>query len=176
MGQYYMVYTNRNGKEKVYDRHVDGEYTMAKLTEHSWWYNAFVNTICYKIHKKPTQIAWVGDYSDDDNADLHNKVWGNDVKTYGVTEAQVSLFDKYLVNHDKKQYIACNRYYESSEKEDWCLHPLPLLTAVGNGKGGGDYRGINKDMIGIWALDTISVENKKPNEKYEELIVSFKEG
>ena len=42
---------------------------------------------------------------------------------------------------------------------DSVLHPLPLLTAVGNGRGGGDYAGINADKIGSWAFDVLEVVN-----------------
>ena len=47
MGQYYRTLKKEsNGRLVVYNRNiiVDGkeEYMMAKLTEHSWWYNPFV--------------------------------------------------------------------------------------------------------------------------------------
>lgn len=176
MGQYYYVYTKRNGKEKVYNRTVDGEYTMAKLMEHSWWLNPFVNTICYKIHNKPTQIAWVGDYVEPDEFEPLDRVWGDKAKTYGVTEAQVVLHRKYLVNHTQKQYVDCSDYYKRCVIEDgWCIHPLPILTVIGNGRGGGDYRAkYGKEYVGVWANDEISVENVKPD-GYEEIKPTFRE-
>lgn len=42
MGQYYYAVIEINEQKVVYDRKVDGEYTPAKLTEHSWWLNPFV--------------------------------------------------------------------------------------------------------------------------------------
>lgn len=36
--------------------------------------------------------------------------------------------------------------------EDFIIHPIPLLTALGNGKGGGDYEGTCMEWIGKWAL------------------------
>lgn len=45
---------------------------------------------------------------------------------------------------------------------------MPLLTAVGNGKGGGDYygdRAINKEDVGLWAGDLIEIV--KYNEDYK---------
>jgi hypothetical protein len=37
------------------------------------------------------------------------------------------------------------------------MHPLPLLTAEGNGRGGGDIEDA-PPVIGSWARDVISVE------------------
>jgi hypothetical protein len=59
----------------------------------------------------------------------------------------------YIVNHTKKVYV---------KKTDG-LHPLSLLTAEGNGRGGGDYNGPNMDMVGTWARDVISMENEAPD-------------
>lgn len=65
MGQYYNVVTmDEAGVIKAYDRHVDGEYTPAKLMEHSWWFNEFVSTITKMLYHNPMRIAWVGDYAD----------------------------------------------------------------------------------------------------------------
>lgn len=38
------------------------------------------------------------------------------------------------------------------DPEDFIIHPIPLLTALGNGKGGGDYSGSCMEWIGKWAL------------------------
>jgi len=40
--------------------------------------------------------------------------------------------------------------------EEFVLHPIPILTAIGNGKGGGDYKGYDMGWVGVWALDPIS--------------------
>jgi hypothetical protein len=71
----------------------------------------------------------------------------------------------YLVNHTKKQYV-------DKRKEE--IHPLPLLTAEGNGAGGGDYRGDNEILCGDWARDVISIETEPPV-GYEELLCKFRE-
>jgi hypothetical protein len=47
------------------------------------------------------------------------------------------------------------------------LHPLPILTCEGNGRGGGDYFG-NYAYVGAWARDLISLEAIAP-EGYTEL-------
>lgn len=181
MGQYYRpLLITKKGKVKVYNRTVDGDYGLAKLMEHSWWLNPFVNTICKKIHFKPHKVAWVGDYADEeeDGFGFYEDVWGEGIDGKEVTEAQVLLWNKYLVNWTKKEYLDCDEYYEKSKtKQDFCIHPLPLLTAIGNGRGGGDYRGINVHQVGRWAMDVISVENKTPSSElgFKEIKVIFKE-
>ena len=71
MGQYYNVLLKEGKKASVaYDRHliVNGkkEYTMAKLMEHSWIGNHFVDTMCSKIYNSSStfRIVWMGDYGD----------------------------------------------------------------------------------------------------------------
>lgn len=39
---------------------------------------------------------------------------------------------------------------------DFILHPLPLLTCLGNGKGGGDYRGTCMEWVGAWAFHVLA--------------------
>ena len=50
-----------------------------------------------------------------------------------------------------KEYVLAN----GEQKWGGIIHPLPLLTAIGNGKGGGDYRGTCLDLVGHWACDKI---------------------
>ena len=68
----------------------------------------------------------------------------------------------YLVNHTKQVYINLETYiYDCSVKggtwDGWCMNPLPLLTACGNGQGGGDYHDSRSSYedIGIWAFDSL---------------------
>jgi hypothetical protein len=49
------------------------------------------------------------------------------------------------------------------EKEDRSIHPLPILTAEGNGRGGGDYYGTDANLAGIWARDILSIEKEIPD-------------
>ena len=51
----------------------------------------------------------------------------------------------------------------SANRAGYKVHPLPLLTCEGNGRGGGDYRPEDHPLIGIWARDVISVEKEKPD-------------
>jgi len=44
-----------------------------------------------------------------------------------------------------------------------CIHPLSLLVCDGNCRGGGDYRGINDDLCGLWKDDIISMNDTIPD-------------
>jgi hypothetical protein len=66
---------------------------------------------------------------------------------------------KYIINFDKKEAVAIPKF----KKDEWTIHPLPLLCASGNGRGGGDYSGINEKMVGAWAYDRIGLDNELPN-------------
>ena len=81
---------------------------------------------------------------------------------------------KYLINHDKKQFV--DKSKTPKDAEGWQIHPLPLLTCEGNGRGGGDFRG-ESDLIGLWARNRISVATKKSDipKGFEELIFDIKE-
>ena len=177
MGQYYrpVLRYAESRRSTIYNRKVDGQYTMAKLMEHSWWHNEFVSTLCKKLYKNPMRVVWVGDYSDD--ADETNGLTKEDLKELRkiawyrkgreVEKDELLLDGKFLVNHTKGCYIDCSEYRNACERDGWCIHPLPLLTAVGNGLGGGDYmRGTNVEDVGRWANDIISVEDVEPGEDY----------
>lgn len=201
MGQYYqVVYKNNKGKIKYYDRTLirdgKGEYTMVKLTEHSWFYNEFVNSMCHQIYnsKNKIRIIWMGDYANEfldeypetfnnyDTVDLLNmyeECWHNEsTKTLPIKYIDFDLHNKYLINHTKKQFINCSMYYKENVIKEWCIHPLPLLTCIGNGCGGGDYRYPTEDstpeFVGTWAWDEISIEDNKP-ENYTQIYPVFKE-
>ena len=173
MGQYYNILIKQNNKYTVYDRSTldsDGNsrYMMAKLTEHSWIGNSTMDSFSSIIYKKPTQIAWVGDYANEKSCKLVNNLTKNQInnlhkKAYSLPEKSleyIPLNTKYmlLVNWTKKIFIDMYEYIEKNTLQSWCLHPLSLLTAVGNGLGGGDYRDINEDKIGSWCFDKISFE------------------
>ena len=118
MGQYYMpILGDAYGLNcKVFDRSVDGEYTFAKLLEHSWWKNPFVNAFSEFIYNKPSRVAWVGDYANEpDDFDFPNcsafyvpcykEIWGDMVSTVGVSSTDFTLDGKFLLNHDTRLLI-----------------------------------------------------------------------
>lgn len=179
MGQYYKVLvTDEKGQEKIY------EPNGLKLIEHSWWYNPFCSTIAKKLFDKPHKIAWVGDYSNEDSDRLqelgidYSKIWGEENERAEISKLRRNELDldtvKYLVNVDKEIFIDLKEYKEASQDRDGnALFPLSLLTALGNGKGGGDYFGEEGEgFVGYWANDTIYFSNTEPK-SYEKVDISF---
>lgn len=81
---------------------------------------------------------------------------------------------KYLINHDRKEFV--NKSKTPKDKDGWRIHPLPLLTCEGNGRGGGDFRG-DSSLIGLWARNRIEVVSNKADipKGYTELIFDLVE-
>lgn len=101
-------------------------------------------------------------------------------------EMDLDFYDGfYIVNHTSKEYIDLGEYwrkykrvwknYDGTETE-YAVHPLPLLTACGNGRGGGDYwdKYMNYDKVGIWAFDMIELTDEEP-ESYTKVDIGFVE-
>lgn len=150
MGQYYNVLLKESKKASVaYDRYliVNGkkEYTMAKLMEHSWIGNYFVDTICAKIYNAAStfRVVWMGDYGDtvfrygkNENISLteqevvrlYDRCWDENAKTRAIKKTDFNYRNKFLINHTQKLYIDFNEYYGKSVMhtkyhDDWCIHP-----------------------------------------------------
>ena len=188
MGQYYNpVILKKSWKEsknpvkaslKCYDYGDNG----AKLMEHSYIGNFFVNAVVYLLAKdyKGYPFVWIGDYADpvttktgehDIYNDANNFIYkgmGTDyTKEYRKLKVKIPnemLQYKYLVNYTKRQYCIIPEKKEGV----WQVHPLPLLTCNGNGRGGGDYR-LDDERVGTWAFNRIGITND------ESEIVGFKE-
>ncbi len=91
-----------------------------------------------------------------------------------ISEVRADISDhgwRYIINHDLKQYIDLTHcpvflIYED-EKTDRlifrCFSPLPMLLAMGNGRGGGDYPDIfpGHEFIGTWCDSVTSVRVRK---------------
>jgi hypothetical protein len=192
MGQYWKPIMIEN-MEWVYSHDYDNGL---KLMEHSWIGNNFVGVVMKllskgeKWYKKP--IVWCGDYFSEEGEENYYDKADDNLKIMPVFSMKESEQVKcVLVNHTKKEYVIISpedfkkstkvkaqakkmlKVIEGNEEREWKIHPLPLLTALGNGRGGGDFRGEN-DMIGYWARDILSVEKEIPK-GYAELNVEFRE-
>ena len=178
MGQYYEILLKDENGFHHFDRSVDGQYMMAKLMEHSWHGNWCLGAICKKLYKNICRLWWVGDYSNDaplvnnmseeERGFVYHMCYGEISESYDVeplsSKEQLSLEDKIIVNHTKGLVLRWNDYYKRCKCDDGsCIHPLSLLTAMGNGCGGGDYYGINEYFVGAWAGDEISIEDDDEN-------------
>lgn len=188
MGQYYSVAFKQDGAVKVSARHVRGQgYMMAKLLEHSYLENTFCKAVAKAIFGKPARIAWVGDYAWEDEVKTLTKgdvtyadVWGSEDKKaddrYKFAPAgRFSYKGKWLVNHDKKVCISFDEWVKSYGSGGWPIFPLSLLTAIGNGRGGGDYSGNAMVRIGSWTWDLVEITKTKPA-GYQVLDFAFHEG
>lgn len=172
-----------------------------KLMEHSWMGNESVHAVMMAVQERPMRIAWIGDYADDvkkdfigagggfiKNASIFMKLFGaawndNSIKEPPAAKRDIDCPPHYLVNKTKKVYLDMEAYEEANafcvdwSDEPWCVHPLPLLTAVGNGQGSGDYFGsLGKNFVGTWAFDEIFTTNRRPGEEYTEVTdIAFKD-
>ena len=221
MGQYWIgTIVKEDGshidvyKNYLLDKAGNKEYVLAKLLEHGYLGNPYVDSIAKKIYKNPGRVAWVGDYAeglefkdlpyeaqvnlkklglehfhkeiyqycysdaDKEHMKLDAPIYGDKVTLHpGVAPDLIDTQNKFLVNHDQKTYIWYNRYYAISLDEyGYVINPIPILTAISNDLGGGDYHDcyVNYDLVGSWALDLLSIEDEPP-EDYKEEIIWFKE-
>ena len=172
MGQYYKP-CSLDKKEYVYS----WDYNSGlKLMEHSWRKNDFVNTVAGLIAKGGAwfgdRIVWAGDYADPEIPNIPNPE--NDDKP-------MNLFDicrdtnkinpvipkrtyKYFLNLDTNEFVDINKCPE--EEDGWNIHPLPLLTCEGNGRGRGDFHR-EHPMIGKWARCRVVASFTKPKKGVE---------
>ena len=81
-----------------------------------------------------------------------------------IVIASLSAQDKqgeYFVDKNNVPEMSAE-WTKSEDGTGMKIHPLPLLTCEGNNRGGGDYRGDEKGLIGAWARDVISIDNMVP--------------
>ena len=166
MGQYYNAVIEVNGNKEVFYHQVDGEYMMAKLLEHSYWANPFVLAIASKLWRTKGKLAWVGDYAEDSDFNWNeafSDAHAENVPREDLTYNGFRLEGKFFINHDKKMIIDLDEYRNLLKDFDMVISPIPLLTAVGNDKGGGDFHrgsGQGYDLIGTWAWDIVEITDR----------------
>lgn len=169
MGQYYKIYAEKDGNVKVWDV-TELASCGIKLMEHSWLSNKGIGIIMREIMDNgPYKIIWCGDYADSDDEfqkiegheGIYKATWGDD--RANKLEKEPFVTNCYLVNESKKCYVNMAAYIEAQpEGYEGGIHPLPLLTAAGNGAGCGDYYGDCLDKVGSWMYDEISVTENEP--------------
>ena len=126
------------------------------------------------IEGNPCTVAWVGDYANEDGdfdgrytRGVYDKVWGaRELPELPFQKVPETHRDGFIVNRTKRICIDLAEYAaHASTSDGWCVHPLPLLTAIGNGRGGGDYWDghPNSDTVGAWAMDVIEYTHGRPS-------------
>ena len=148
-----------------------GDYSDEGKKEYEKSDELYTQTIDYRDFKKYYKIAWgksekyflpKSNFSDKDF-----DVFTDDTK------------GMFLVNHTIKRYLDLEKYIEQCSIKDkdgdaWCLNPLSLLTACGNGRGGGDFHHGHtgyKD-VGAWAFHLLEYTDEIPG-GYMEAEFSF---
>ena len=186
MGQYYItgIRKQNNKRFKAYESDQG-----LKLMEHSYIGNFFMQFICKQIEDCPSYVIWCGDYFDPDEdiikADCSSDTSGFDArllwkhKSYEWEWHDDDTFDykgKYLVNLDAKTYLSFDEYIETCmlgklRDPGWVVHPLSLLTANSNGKGGGDYyeEELNADVVGSWCDCLLVITSNKPDSSFTDV-------
>lgn len=168
MGQYYapMVINPKARKKKVVKWWYAHKYMNGlKLMEHSYIGNILCNAVENYLLENPSRIVWAGDYADKEkcgDTNLYDMADDDNCVNEGaVTDLPKDCF---VINLTKGQYYDRDKMYKANlnEKYGLSVNPLPLLTAEGNGQGGGDYFGINKPFVGMWARDEIVISTKEP--------------
>lgn len=187
MGQYYkptiQAIKYEDNRKEVRKLFVIDPYDLdygVKLCEHTHRSSEvvrLVTNLMYELNKQDwaTQLVWLGDYSNPsfgEKTDLYHELKYTNVqfrKEDGViVSAMVEGFDgvidmtqdhHYLVNHDRHEYI-------NTAENVGAYSQLALLTADGNGKGGGDYWGKNWRDMGLWRYHEISVMDKERFDEY----------
>ena len=174
MGQYYSASILAKNKKTVEKWVSPYDYDNgAKLMEHSWLGNNFVLAFESLIYKNPQRVVWAGDYADEckgRKTNIHQRCI--DKKVVKPTAHLKADDVRFIVNHTKKQFVDTNKVLKITASwvgnYDYRIHPLPLLTCMGNGRGGGDFIDEdNNNIVGSWARDLISVEPDIPKDYVE---------
>lgn len=198
MGQYYYPVSLTSDKKRVkgyvksHDimwrfKREDGSFvtlgTGLKIMEHSYIGNKMMLCVERLLipggewHKTP--IVWAGDYAEPEEETgltLHEMaeraVDGEHVSVKYIPKpltAKEAKEFRYIVNHTKGEFVDKQSVPSYG---GYKIHPLSLLTAEGNGGGGGDFRGSNR-KVGSWARDVISMEKEVPK-GFTEIKPNFK--
>ncbi len=174
-GQYYKVVIIGDTKDVIHvwlDPYDYGE--GYHLMQHTYLNTLFLGAIEFlispegKYHK--SRIIWAGDYGN-----LYPRLYNN-------TKLNPPVYDtrsyRYIVNHSQKKYV--DKYPDGNSGKiqpamfgsDYKIHPLPLLVVDNIDGSKGSYKGNNKNLLGTWSGDIISVEIEPPKD-YIELECNF---
>ena len=179
MGQYYKPCILQDDAKTIKAWANSHDYNNGlKLMEHSYIKNTFVGAIEKQLTPHgswyKSKIVWAGDYADNDEGDVNLYDKADESTKFVPPAGVVDKSYKYLINHSKRLFVNKTKIKSIPDWKGAKIHPLPLLTCEGNGRGGGDFKG-EHHLIGSWARDIISVEAVKPL-NYEEVVFDLVEG
>jgi len=181
MGQYFKACFINAKKDKVKEYFESWDTNDgSKLMEHSYVRNHFVMNVTYKMINSPKRLVWAGDYGDEVVGE-DNYYMLCDKAEESQNDIEMNVIEQALnentiyINHDKKEWFDLKKQ-TIPDMKGWngVAHPLPILTADGNGRGGGDYDGAHMELVGTWKGDLIEVSDTIP-ENYKEIEPWFTE-
>ena len=177
MGQYYTI-VNIDKKEFIIPEDYKNTY---KLMDHSYIGNELVGAVLNILNNewKGDRVIWAGDYADEEG-----ELFGFKYKLYDVKEnnfrktkpTSININEQrkyFLVNELKKEFVDISKCEENGL--GLIVSPT-ILFALGNGRGGGDYREDNELLVGSWAGEPIATTkdyDKLIEEGYTELTSKF---
>ena len=135
--------------------------TKPSIMEHASPKCSFVSAVEMLLTDKgglaKSRLVWTGDYAQNEVNSPNNLYKMCSKETCLIPEESDMSYYAYIVNHTKGQFVDKERALKYTN-----LHPLPLLTADGNGCGGqGEYPTDHK-LLGYWARDEISIVKHRP--------------
>jgi len=168
MGQYYKP-ISIDKKQFVLSHEYDNGL---KLMEHSWIGNGFVGIVEDLIAEggdwHGDRIVWAGDYADEEKGSKENLYSIVGVDENKIYPKRTKKKYRYVVNLDTKEFVDTKKVplsdvWEDEKGKEWpfSIHPLPILTCEGNGRGGGDLRK-EDPLVGKWARNRVIVSKTKP--------------
>jgi hypothetical protein len=176
MGQYFKA-CNVQTKECIISWDFNDN---AKLMEHSWNGNKFVN-VAEKLLAKGGKwfgqpFCWSGDYAENEEGESQNLY---EISNEKAIKPKLGIYKKfrYLLNVTTKVFVDLEKVPVSSiyENYEYRIHALPLLTCEGNQRGGGDFYGEDpNNLVGSWARCIVEPTNIKPTAEFTELIFDLK--
>lgn len=190
MGQYYKP-INLDKDEFLYSH--DYENGL-KLMEHSWIGNNFIAAVENLIKRGGAwfgdRIVWAGDYADSEPIEDETIPENERPTLYSMCNDEKKIRPenktrdnslRYLKNLDTKEFVDLKKVpisdiwvdEETNTVHKFYIHPLPLLTCEGNGRGGGDFHG-ESPLIGKWSRNRITIQKSKPK-NCKEIMFDLKE-
>jgi len=137
----------------------------AKLMEHSYIGNEYVESVMSLLENKPKELRWVCDYSENkggfDWDDTEEESLKN-VSCYDITPVY------FAINHTKEMYIDMAELIQLHHPRSMMMHPIPFLCNSEKGAMGGGDLHREESRRGLWYGDTISISMDK------DYVTSFK--